>query len=296
MSIKQAVQQFALQAIGQRVRSITGSDSSLEAFKTPLGDVGMFGPDSMAWRVHANFTAMLAGGLSSLIVQSLHPRALAAVWDHSDFRTRLKDRLEKTSYFVAATTYGGQAMAMQAIEKVNWIHSKIRGFDLQGRPYIANEPELIEWVHIVEVASFLQAYQHLSLHPLSSKECDLYISEMTQVGHLLGAENLPHTWSENQALCSSYSERLCFDERAQEILQIIESFPTDWVDQPFMKILLQVSFDVMPDWILEKIGKSPSCTVQKQATRMALQVASQPIQWMLDQQGVCAVSKQRVAG
>lgn len=296
MPIKEAMQQLALQAIGQRLRSITGSDSSLEAFKTPLGDVGMFGPESMAWRVHAHFTAMLAGGLSSLIVQSLHPRALAAVWDHSDFRTRLKDRLEKTSYFVAATTYGSQALAMQSIDKVNWIHSKIHGFDLQGRPYIANEPDLIQWVHTVEVASFLQAYQHLSLSPLSLPQCDQYFSEMTQVGHLLGANNLPVTWNDTQALWYSYSEQLCFDERAQEILQIIESFPTDWVDQPFMKLLLQVSFDIMPNWVLEKIGRSPSCYVQNQATRMALQVASQPIQWMLDQQGVAAVSKQRVAG
>ena len=210
MPLKEAMQQLALQAIGQRLRSITGSDSSLEAFKTPLGDVGMFGPESMAWRVHAHFTAMLAGGLSSLIVQSLHPRALAAVWDHSDFRTRLKDRLEKTSYFVAATTYGSQALAMQSIDKVNWIHSKIHGFDLQGRPYIANEPDLIQWVHTVEVASFLQAYQHLSLSPLSLPQCDQYFSEMTQVGHLLGANNLPITWSETQALWFSYSEQLLF--------------------------------------------------------------------------------------
>lgn len=70
---------------------------------------------------------MMVGGLSSLMVQSLHPRALSAVWDHSDFRHQLKGRLGRTAYFVAATTYGSEALAMGAIRRVNMIHAHIRG-------------------------------------------------------------------------------------------------------------------------------------------------------------------------
>ena len=79
MSLPHAFKTLALHAMGERVRAITGSTASLDDFATPKGDAGLFGPDSVAWRVHADFTAMMVGGLSSLIVQSLHPRALAAV-------------------------------------------------------------------------------------------------------------------------------------------------------------------------------------------------------------------------
>ena len=125
------LKQLAFFAIGERLRAITGSTkSSLEDFAVPAGDPGLFGPASMVWRVHAHFTAMMVGGLSSLIVQALHPRALAAVWDHSQFRDKLKDRLSRTAFFVAATTYGSEAFAMKAIQRVNAIHSRITGTDL----------------------------------------------------------------------------------------------------------------------------------------------------------------------
>ena len=122
-----ALKSLAFHMLGERVRAITGSTASLDDFAKPKGDSGLFGPDSIAWLVHANFTAMMVGGLSSLMVQSLHPRALSAVWDHSDFRHQLKGRLGRTAYFVAATTYGSEALAMGAIRRVNMIHAHIRG-------------------------------------------------------------------------------------------------------------------------------------------------------------------------
>ena len=296
MSLALAFKILAFNAIGERVRAITGSKASLDDFATPLGDVGLFGPESVAWRVHAHFTAMMVGGLSSLIVQSLHPRALAAVWDHSDFRHKLKARLGRTAYFVAATTYGSQAMAMKAIDRVNTIHANIRGTDLQGKPYVANEPELIRWVHLVEVASFLAAFQHLSRRPLSVQECDRYISEMTQVGHLLGAVDLPVTFEATQAELRGFAPALSFDARAQEILQVIQAYPADVLDKPWMVLILKCALDVMPPWVLALMGKSPACEIQKQATRLAVQLSAEPVQWMLDEQGVSAIARQRVQG
>jgi uncharacterized protein (DUF2236 family) len=275
---------------------MTGSKSNLDDFKFPKGDRGLFGPDSITWKVHANFTAMMVGGLSSLIVQSLHPRALSAVWDHSDFRNKLKDRLGRTAYFVAATTYGSHDMALNAIDRVNTIHANIHGTDLQGKPYVANEPELIRWVHLVEVASFLAAYQHLAKRPLSAQACDQYISEMTQVGHRLGAANLPVNYAQTQAELQGFAHALSFDARAQEILQVIQAYPTDLLDKPWMVLILKCAFDVMPPWVLALMGKLPACEVQKQATRLAVQLSAEPVQWMLDEQGVSAIARQRVGG
>lgn len=296
MSLARALKTLALNAIGERVRAITGSSASLDDFATPQGDVGLFGPDSVAWQVHANFTAMMVGGLSSLIVQSLHPRALAAVWDHSDFRHKLKERLGRTAYFVAATTYGSEALALNAIRRVNTIHANIRGTDLQGQPYVANEPELIRWVHLVEVTSFLAAYQHVAKQPLSSEACDQYIVEMTRVGHLLGAIDLPLTYAATQAELQGFADVLSFDARAQEILQVIQAYPVDVWDKPWMALILQCAFDVMPPWVLALLRQPSACAVQKQATRMAVQLSAEPVQWMLNQQGVSAIARQRVQG
>ncbi len=294
MTLAETLRDLAFDLIGQRVRTITGSKSSLEDFESPPGDRGLFGPDSVAWKVHADFTAMMVGGLSSLIVQSLHPRALAAVWDHSDFRRSLKDRLGRTAYFVAATTYGSEALAMGAIHRVNAIHANIRGVDLKGQPYVANEPELVRWVHLVEVTSFLSAYQHLSCQPLSQAACDQYMAEMTRVGHLLGAMDLPTTVSATHAALESFQGTLEFDARAQDILRVIESYPTDVFDRPWMNLILRSAWDVMPSWALALTGRATPCAVQRQARRYALQASSRPIQWMLDHQGVSVIARRRV--
>ena len=291
-----ALKAMAFEAIGERVRAITGSKAraSLDEFARPSGDPGLFGPDSVAWQVHADFTVMMVGGLSSLIVQALHPRALAAVWDHSDFRHKLKERLGRTAFFVAATTYGGEALARQAIHRVNTIHANIRGIDLDGQPYVANEPALIRWVHLVEVTSFLGAYQHLAKQPLSPQACDQYIAEMAQVGHLLGAVDLPLTYAAAQAELLGFASALRFDARAQEILQVIQSYPVDLLDKPWMALILNCAFDLMPPWVLALIGRSPACALQQQATRLAVQLTAEPVQWMLNQQGVSAIARQRV--
>ncbi len=286
---------LAFEVIGKGLQNITGASSSLEAFKSPVGDPGLFGPQSVVWKVHADFSAMMVGGLSSLMIQALHPRALAAVWDHSNFREQLKARLGRTALFVASTTYGGVELATQSIQRVNAIHAKIEGLDLKGQPYKANEPDLLRWVHLIETVSFLNAYQHLALRPLSVADCNQYVVEMNKVGEMLGAVNLPTTLQDVQHAIGQYEPVLTFDHRSRETLQSIENYPVDLTEKPFFSLILQSSFDIMPQWLLEKMQRSIDGCLQINARRLALQLASQPVQWMLDEQGVCAVAKARMA-
>ena len=165
---------FIRRLIGIRIKQLTGSTSSPDAFYHPSGDPGLLGPDAVAWRVHAHFVGMMVGGLSSLMLQALHPRALAAVWDHSNFRHNLKGRLGRTAYFVAVTTYGATADALAAIERVNRIHAQVKGHMPDCSPYVANEPELLRWVHLGEVTSFLNGYQWLANQPLHRLEENTY--------------------------------------------------------------------------------------------------------------------------
>ncbi len=287
-------QNLGRQLIGQGLRRFTGAKASMESFAIPAGDPGLLGPESVSWRVHAHFTSMMVGGLSSLMVQALHPRALAAVWDHSDFSTSLKDRLGATAFFVAATTYGGREMAMRSIERVNAIHAQVRGIDLQGQAYVANEPELIRWVHLVEVISFAQAYQHLAPQALSRPELDQYVAEMARIGHLLGAEDLPTNYADTHAALLAFKDQLAYNERTRLILQTIQAYPAQAHEQPFIQLVLQCAQHILPDWALPWLRVRPASSLEVQLTQTALVLISKPIQWALDQDGVAAVSKKRV--
>src|SRR3954471_21699708 len=104
-------------------------------------DRGLLGPDSVAWKV-VGHQVSLVGGLRSLIIQSLHPLAMAGVAQHSDYRNRALDRLRGPAYYVAATTFGDLQTAHAAAARVRRIHSQVRGIDpVTGRPYSADDPD-----------------------------------------------------------------------------------------------------------------------------------------------------------
>ncbi|MDI9332511.1 MAG: oxygenase MpaB family protein [Alphaproteobacteria bacterium] len=223
--------------------------------------------------------------MSSLLVQALHPRALSAVWDHSDFRHQLKERLGRTAYFVAATTYGPSDLAHSSIERVNQIHARIQGLDLKGRPYVANQPDLITWVHLAEVHAFLSAYQHLALSPLTRGQCDQYMAEMSRVGHALGATGLPCTRLRVEQALQAHESELSFDERAQEVWRIVAAYPVSDADRPYMNAVMQAAHDIMPNWAQHLAGCSPASAWRVALTRRALQVANLPIQSFLNRDG-----------
>jgi uncharacterized protein (DUF2236 family) len=148
------------------------------------GDAGIFGPDSVAWRIHAD-PAMLIGGLRALLVQGLEPRAMAAVDQHSAFREDPWGRLERTTHFVVATTYGDTAAAEEAAAVVRRVHAHIHGVDpVTGEAYAANDPELLLWIHAVEVESFLLAYRTYAGR-VTSADGDRYVAEMARVAELV---------------------------------------------------------------------------------------------------------------
>jgi uncharacterized protein (DUF2236 family) len=168
--------------IRRSIREMVGGGGPPVAFLTPAGDRGLFGPESIAWKVHDDFISMMIGGISSLILQALHPQALAGVWDHSSFREDLKGRLGRTAFFIAATTYGPKGMADSVIDRVNQIHQKVSGFDEFNQPYRADDPELLAWVHLTETRSFIHSYESYRNEPLGNSQKDQYFLEMKMLG------------------------------------------------------------------------------------------------------------------
>lgn len=144
------------------------------------------------WRVHAD-AAMFPGGIASLLLQSLHPLAMAGVAGHSGYKGDPWGRLQRTSTYLATTTFGTVADAEEAIEQVRAIHERVRGTDPKGRRYSASDPHLLQWVHVAEVHSFLRAYQTFGPEPLSTEETDTYVAQTAVAATRLGVVDPPTT-------------------------------------------------------------------------------------------------------
>ena len=209
-----------------------------------IADPGLFGPDSVTWRIHAD-RSMLIGGLRALLLQVLHPLAMAGVAQHSSYREDPLGRLARTGRFVAATTYGTSAEAERAIRTVRGVHERVRGTASDGRPYVATDPALLAWVHNVEVESFLVAYRLYGSAPLTSADADRYVAEMTEVARRLGATDLPETASGLSGWIDSVPE-LAMTREARDAVRflVLRSLPVRML--PTYAVVAAAAADLLP--------------------------------------------------
>jgi uncharacterized protein (DUF2236 family) len=156
-------------------------------------------PDSVIRVVHSDLGAMMIGGLSALMLQALHPLAMAGVADHSAYEDDPIGRLRRTANFVATTTFGTSAEARVAINHVRAVHRRVHGIAPDGRSYDASDPELLTWVHAAEMYCFLEATQRFGARRLTKSECDAYYDETAPVAIELGAEWVPRSVDEMDA-------------------------------------------------------------------------------------------------
>jgi len=158
-------------------------------------DLGLFGPDSVSWRVQADPAAGV-GGLSALFLQALHPLAMAGVFEHSSYDADFWPRFQRTAQYVTTVNFGTLDEVHAAAARVRGLHQFVRGTDpVTERSYSAGSPELITWVHVTEVRGFLTAVQRGGLG-LSRGEMDEYYREQVQVAQLLGAIDVPASRAE----------------------------------------------------------------------------------------------------
>ncbi|MGQ7959427.1 oxygenase MpaB family protein [Pseudomonas sp. SP16.1] len=242
--------------IEKQVHSLTGASLGVLDLDQPRGDAGLFGPQSMVWEVHADFTAMMVGGISALLLQMLHPLALAGVWDHSSFRQDMLGRLRRTSLFIAGTTYGGVRDAEQLIDKVRRIHLQVVGNAPDGRPYAASDPELLTWVHVSEVSQFLAGYLRYVAPQLSVSEQDRYYREVALIAERLGAQAVPKSSQAVADYLQCMRPQLLCDERTREVVRLLYAAPMpSLLAKPFGKLMLQAGVDLLPDWASDLLGE-----------------------------------------
>jgi uncharacterized protein (DUF2236 family) len=283
------------EVIRRSIREMVGGGGPPVAFLTPAGDRGLFGPESIAWKVHDDFISMMIGGISSLILQALHPQALAGVWDHSSFREDLKGRLGRTAFFIAATTYGSKGMADSVIDRVNRIHQKVSGFDEFNKPYRADDPELLAWVHLTETRSFIHSHESYRSEPLGSSQKDQYFLEMKMLGERLGAINLPQSYAATDQAIRDYIPQLHYGDRAKSIISLLENFPSSLVARPFVKMITKAGFLNLPNWAYPIIQRPEPGRLERLAISSSIQLMAIPVREAL-KDGVAAHSLRRVYG
>ncbi len=207
-----------------------------------------FGEDRPIRRVHGD-TSMYIGGLRALLLQSLHPLAMAAVAQHSDYRGDPWGRLQRTSYFLAVTTFGRASDAHEAIARVRAVHRHVTGTSAEGEPYQASDPHLLTWVHITEADSFLRAHTHFGARPLEAAERDGYLADMARIGTELGVPDPPRTEAELTERISGYRAELAATAEAREAARfLLLRPPIPAVARAPYGVLAAAAVSLLPEW------------------------------------------------
>ncbi len=199
-------------------------------------------------RVHAD-AAMFVGGLRALLLQSLHPLAMAGVAGHSGYRSDPWGRLARTSTFLATTTFGTAEDAQAMVDRVRAVHERVRGRAPDGRPYRASDPHLLSWVHVAEADSFLAAHRRYGERPLTPAEADEYVAESGRIARALGADVVPETVAEVTACLESYRPELEATSEARDAARfLLREPPLPWPARPPYRLLAAGAVALLPPW------------------------------------------------
>jgi uncharacterized protein (DUF2236 family) len=240
---------------------------------------GLFGPQSVVWRVHGDVTTMMVGGVTALLLQMLHPAVLAGVWDHSSFRGDMLGRLRRTARFIAVTGYAAREEAEAAIAKVRDVHTRVRGVLPDGTPYTADDPRLLAWVHVTEAVSFLDAWKRYAEPRMSLADQDRYFAEFAIIAEALGADPIPRSRAEAGALIDAMRDELVADERTREVARLVLSQPApNLAMKPFQTLAFQAAADLLPDWARRMHGlRSPALAAP--AVRIGTRGIAETLRW-----------------
>lgn len=234
---------------------VHGDTLRLSLYDAPSGDPGLFGPDSMVWRVHADLPGMLMGGIAALMLQTLHPLAMAGVDQFSDYRRDPIARLNRTARFVSVTSYGSTREAEAAIARVRRVHDGIRGTAPDGRPYTAGDPRLLTWVHVAGAACFLRGYEVFAHRgALPGADRDRYFREAATVAERLGATDVPHSAGEVRAYFDAIRPELAVTDAALEAVGFLQSIDPSPAVRPAVRVLMGGAISLLPRWASDALN------------------------------------------
>lgn len=237
------------------------------------GDEGLFGSGSIVWRVHRDRSFPLAG-MRALMVQALHPLAMAGVAQHSDWRRDPFGRLAATSGYVLTVTYGDRLAAHEAAARVRSIHRHVRGTDPEtGLPYAAEDPDLLLWVHAALVESIATIVQRYG-RGLTAEEADRYVAEMVPFAEIVGVPKamIPTSVADNDRYLQSV-ELVQITQAARDAIAVVLDPPgLDAETRELWHDVAQVAVGTLPAWAREAYGFAtpPPETLERDLVRQLL--------------------------
>ncbi len=272
-------------------RLVTGDDAPPVA--TERTDDGLFGPDSASWIVHAD-PSMFVGGLRALLLQTLHPLAMAGVAEHSDYRHDPLGRLHRTAGFVGTTTYGSTADAEAMITRIRRIHDRVKGTAPDGRAYEANDPHLLEWVHLTEVDSFLRAHQRYGITPLPDDLCDRYVAEMGEVAHRLGVPEPADSVRELKKRMHAYRPEMEANRQTFDTVRFLMVPPLPLTVRPSYGVIAAAAIGLLPSFVRRMLWLPMAPGVEPLVVRPAATALMRTLGWVMEAPPEIAEARDRL--
>lgn len=207
-----------------------------------------FAEDRVIRRVHSD-ASMFVGGLRAILLQSLHPLAMAGVAEHSDYRADPWGRLQRTADFLAATTFGPATLAEESIARVRQVHRRVRGTAPDGRAYSAGDPHLLRWVHVCEVDSFLASYRRYGAGELTVADADEYVADMAVVASALGVNHPPTSVADLRNELRDFRDELQGTKAARDAARfLLVDPPLPLAAKPAYALLGTAAVALLPMW------------------------------------------------
>jgi uncharacterized protein (DUF2236 family) len=211
---------------------------------------GLFLPEDAPWVVHADF-GTLVGGIRALLMQALHPGSLAGVRDHSRYEKDPLGRLSGTIRWLTVTTFGSRTAVMHEASRVNRLHERVKGDYQTGTgehtSYKAADKDLLLWVHIAFMESFLVAHQYYSWKEIPrgklSSGADNYISEWSKSVEPLGLNQVPMNEKELREEIDRFflSGMLTAREDTLRVVEFIKRPPLPLLARPIYALLFEAA-------------------------------------------------------
>jgi uncharacterized protein (DUF2236 family) len=236
-------------------------------------DAGLFGPTSMVWRVHRDRSFPLAA-IRSLMVQALHPLAMAGVAQHSSWQHDPFGRLAATGGYVLTVTYGDTAAVESAAARVRAVHTHVRGTDpVTGLAYRAEDPDLLLWVHAGMVDSIAHIVQRYG-RTLDPADADRYVAEMARFAEIIGVPSarVPTNVGALREYLESVDLRQLTPAASEAIAIVLDPPGLDRDTRELWHDLGQVAVGTLPAWARSMYGfdEPPPHAMEREPVRQLI--------------------------
>ena len=209
---------------------------------------GLYLPSDAPWVVHADF-GTLVGGIRALLMQALHPGSLTGVANHSRYEQDALGRLAGTIRWLTVTTFGSHTAVANESGRVNRMHTRVTGQyqTAQGeqRPYKAADPDLLLWVHIAFMDSFLRCHQMYAWREIPGG-ADSYIALWSKSVEPLGLSSAPMNELELLAEIERQNPLLIATEKTLEVVKFIRYPPLPRLARPTYRLLFEAAVLSLP--------------------------------------------------